>query len=100
MGTTSGQEFKLWGDRSNGEYGEAVITVGGKESFKAVRPDAEISKTAAEIEKSEPGCMPYFYLQDGEYLALKKLVIQHIISGKEGSPVGVASVETAIEGLK
>jgi predicted dehydrogenase len=98
--TNSGQEFKLWGDRSNGEYGEAVITVDGKEFFKAVRPDEEISKKAEEIEKSDPGCMPYFYLQDGEYLALKKQVIQHILSGKEGSPVGVASVETAIEGLK
>jgi predicted dehydrogenase len=101
--TKSGQQFKLWGDRSNGEYGEAVVTTAtGKEAFKSVRPDEEISKNAAEIEEANPGCMPYFYLQDGEYLALKKQVVQHIASGLNGgsSPEGVASVETAIEGLK
>jgi len=98
--TVEGREFKLWGDRSDGEYGEAVVTAGGKELFKAVRPDAEVSKTAEEIEKADPGCMPYFYLQDGEYLALKKQVVEHVASGKPGSPEGVASVETAIEGLK
>merc|ERR1719203_1361776 len=98
--TLEGREFKLWGDRCGGEYGESVVTVSGKEAFKAVRPDAEISEVAQEIEQSEPGCMPYFYLQDGEYLSLKRQVLQHIASGMPGSPEGVASIETAIEGLK
>merc|ERR1719277_1231103 len=44
--------------------------------------------------------MPYFYLQDGEYLALKAAVVNHIREKASGLPQGVASIETAIEALK
>merc|ERR1719262_1734891 len=37
----SGKEIKVWGDRAGGEYGEAIVTDGGKELFKAIRPDEE-----------------------------------------------------------
>lgn len=98
--TKSGRELIIRGDRSGGEYAEAVVSAGGTEVYKAVRPDPEIIAAAAELEKVQPGCMPYFYLQDGEYLALKKQVIDHIAQGASGRPEGVASIDDAIEGLK
>ncbi|CAK0873098.1 unnamed protein product [Prorocentrum cordatum] len=96
----SGREIKVWGDRANGEYSEAVVTDGGKELFKAVRPDDENKASAAQLEEACPGCMPYFYLQDGEYLLLKQAFVDHIIQKKDGVPAGVPSITTAIEGLR
>jgi len=96
----SGKEIKVWGDRAGGEYGEAIVTDGGKELFKAIRPDEENKATAAKLEEACPGCMPYFYLQDGEYLLLKQNFVDHILQKKEGAPAGVASITTAIEGLR
>jgi hypothetical protein len=96
----SGKEIKVWGDRAGGEYGEAIVTNGGKELFKAVRPDEDNKASAAKLEEACPGCMPYFYLQDGEYLLLKQTFVDHILQKKQGDPVGVASITTAIEGLR
>lgn len=94
-----GRKFHLWGDRCDGEYAEAIVSADGV-SFKTVRPDPKLADGAAAIEKDEPGCMPFFYLQDGEYLLLKKRMIDHIAEGKPGVPEGIATIETAIEGLK
>merc|ERR1712232_158839 len=94
-----GRKFTLWGDRCNGEYAEAVVRSDGVE-FKAVRPDPKLARVAAKIEEEEPGCMPFFYLQDGEYRALKQQIIDHIADGKSGVPTGVATLESAIEGLQ
>merc|ERR1719401_948049 len=94
-----GQKFVLWGDRCDGEYAEAIIGADGL-MFKTVRPDPKLAAVAAEIESEEPGCMPFFYLQDGEYLGLKKQFCDHISQGKPGVPEGIATIETAIEGLK
>merc|ERR1719333_1420555 len=44
--------------------------------------------------------MPYFYLQDAEYVALKQQVVAHIARGAAGLPEGVASIGQAIECLK
>merc|ERR1719271_2120926 len=63
--TKDGRKYVLRGDRSGGEYAEAVVSVGGKEAFKAVRPDEDIIAQGKALEAAEPGCMPYFYLQDG-----------------------------------
>jgi len=95
----NGRKFYLWGDRCNGEYAEAIIRADGVE-FKTVRPDPKLASVAAEIEKEEPGCMPFFYLQDGEYRALKQTIVDHIVEGKSGVPAGIATIDTAIEGLK
>jgi len=47
-----------------------------------------------------PGCMPYFYLQDGEYIALKQAVVTHVVQRAQGRPEGVAGIREAIECLK
>jgi predicted dehydrogenase len=98
----NGRVFKIWGDRADGEYGEAIVRAEdcGKELFKAIRPDEENKAKSAELEKACPGCMGYFYLQDGEYLQLKQAFVDHILAKKEGVPSGVASITTAIEGLR
>lgn len=95
----SGKEFTLWGDRSNGEYGELIAKSDDKELIKVVRPNEDMTSKAAELEKACPGCQPYFYLQDGEYLDLKQAVVDHVNTGAEGMPAGVPTIETAIEGL-
>jgi predicted dehydrogenase len=99
MKLKSGKEIKVWGDRAGGEYGEAIVTDGGKELFKAIRPDEDNKASAAKLEEACPGCMPYFYLQDGEYLLLKQTFVDHILQKKEGAPAGCPTITTAIEGL-
>jgi predicted dehydrogenase len=98
--TKEGRKFTLRGDRSGGEHAEMVVSAGGKEVFKAIRPDPEITSQSKALEDAEPGCQPYFYFQDAEYLALKGAVVEHILQKRAGQPEGVASIETAIEGLK
>merc|ERR1719199_2232732 len=97
---SSGQEFVLVGDRQGGEHAEAVVNVDGKAVLTAVRPDNEILATSERLEAELPGCMPYFYLQDGEYMALKQAVVSHVAQGAQGRPEGVAGVKEAIECLK
>jgi predicted dehydrogenase len=94
-----GRNFVLWGSRSGGEYAECSISWPGA-SFKTVRPDAEVSRVAAELEAATPGCPPFFYIQDGEYLLLKERIVQHVAEGKKGNPEGVCTIQHAIEGLK
>lgn len=95
-----GKKFHLWGNRCDGEYAEAKFTDDEGMEFKTVRPDPKLAVAAAEIEKGEPGCMPFFYLQDGEYAGLKQSIVDHIASGQKGVPDGLATITTAIEGLK
>mmetsp|Transcript_64451 Transcript_64451/g.149891 ORF Transcript_64451/g.149891 Transcript_64451/m.149891 type:complete len:369 (-) Transcript_64451:105-1211(-) len=98
--TVAGHEFVLWGDRSNGEYAEAILKKDGAEVFKSVRPDDEILAKQKELEGACPGCMPYFYLQDAEYLELKQAVVGFIASKSDERPKGVADINTAIESVK
>jgi len=95
----SGQEFALTGDRQGGEHAEATVAMSGQK-FTAVRPDPEILESSKRLEQECPGCMPYFYLQDGEYIALKQQVTTHILNKGSGMPEGVASISDAIECLK
>merc|ERR1719487_3059723 len=82
----SGQAFVVAGDRQGGEHAEAVVREDGKDVFTAVRPDAEILATSDRLEAEEPGCMPYFYLQDAEYIALKQQVVAHVARRSPGLP--------------
>lgn len=95
----NGQQFTVAGDRMGGEHGEATLHKDGKAVFSAVRPDPEIQAMSDRLEKETPGCMPYFYLQDGEYLALKEAVVSHVLQGAPGMPEGVAGVRQAIDCL-
>jgi NAD(P)-dependent dehydrogenase (short-subunit alcohol dehydrogenase family)/predicted O-methyltransferase YrrM/predicted dehydrogenase len=97
---SSGQEFVVAGDRQGGEHAEAIVHVDGKAVLTAVRPDKEILATSEKLEAEMPGCMPYFYLQDAEYIALKQQVVAHVAQHAEGRPEGVAGIREAIECLK
>merc|ERR1719352_2231749 len=59
--TKEGRKFTLRGDRSGGEYADMTVSKGGKEVFKAIRPDPEIIAQSKALEEAEPGCQPYFY---------------------------------------
>ena len=59
----------------------------------------------AALEKASPGYMPYFYLQDADYLMLKKRICQHILRGPggpggPGGPKGVATLDIGIDTLE
>lgn len=99
--TKSGRVFGLWGNRLNGEYAEAIVKTAGKEEeFKVARPDDELTARTKELDDETPGCQPYFTLQDGEYLELKKAVMAAIASEDGKLPVGLAGLDTAIESMK
>lgn len=44
--------------------------------------------------------MPYFFLQSDDYVTLKERCAAHILSGKEGAPEGMATIDIAVEALK
>jgi NAD(P)-dependent dehydrogenase (short-subunit alcohol dehydrogenase family)/predicted O-methyltransferase YrrM/predicted dehydrogenase len=96
----SGQQFFVAGDRRGGEHAEAVVHVDGKAALTAVRPDAGILATSEKLQAEEPGCQPYFYLQDAEYIDLKQQVVAHMAQKASGLPAGVAGLEEAIECMR
>jgi len=95
-----GRNFRIWGDRCGGEYCEALISVEGSEVFRALRPDPALEAMSEKLELEKPGCQPYFYLQDEEYLDLKEAIFSHIQEEKPGCPEGVARIDTAVETMK
>eukprot|EP00419_Tripos_fusus_P001680 CAMPEP_0172688484 /NCGR_PEP_ID=MMETSP1074-20121228/22449_1 /TAXON_ID=2916 /ORGANISM="Ceratium fusus, Strain PA161109" /LENGTH=359 /DNA_ID=CAMNT_0013508129 /DNA_START=61 /DNA_END=1140 /DNA_ORIENTATION=- len=99
--TKSGRAFVLWGDRLNGEYAEAKVkTAGQEEEFKAVRPDSKLTEKKRKLDEETPGCMPYFTLQDDEYLNLKQAVVAAMTADDGKLPEGLAGLDTAIESMK
>ena len=76
------------------------MDVNGKEMMTAVRPDKEILATSERLEADVPGCMPYFYLQDEDYVTLKQRCCSHILSGADGSPEGIATLAVAVETMR
>jgi len=44
--------------------------------------------------------MPYFFLQSDDYVTLKERCAAHIMSGAEGAPEGMATIDIAVEALK
>jgi hypothetical protein len=98
--TKAGTSVTVKADRCGGSSSTATVAVDGKEVFQSVTPDAELEAEVAAMEKAEPGLMPYFYLQDEDYITLKQRCCQHIVDGAPGSPEGIATIEIAIETLK
>jgi len=93
--TVDGASFHLWGDRCGGEYCEAVIKVNDIEVFKGLRPDPSLQLVMDKLEKAQPGCQPYFYLQDGEYAELKQAIFTHAMAA--GSHSGLVQLDAAVE---
>ena len=48
----------------------------------------------------DPAMMPYFFLQHDYYITLKERATAHILSGADGAPEGMATIDIAVEALK
>jgi transaldolase len=94
---SSGARLEVWGERMGGEFAEATLTQNGSAIAQACRPDAQLESASRALEAKDPGCQPYFYLQDGEYADLKAAIFSHLQSGKSGKPAGVADIDDAVE---
>jgi len=98
--TKAGKSVTVRADRCGGSFNEAVVTSPGGPSFTFKTPDEELGGQVKAMEQSEPGLMPYFYLQDEDYMTLKETCCAHIASGASGMPAGIATIEIAIDTLK
>jgi len=98
--TTEGKTLTVKSDRCGGSFNEAIVYVNGEEKFRSVTPDAALEKQVAAMEAQSPGLMPYFYLQDEDYITLKERCCKHIVDGAPGTPDGIATIEIAIDTLK
>jgi hypothetical protein len=78
----------------------AIVSVDGVEKFKSETPDAALQKKCDEQGKADPEMMPYFFLQHDDYITLKETATSHILSGKEGPPPGMATIDIAVETLR
>lgn len=93
----NGLRLTVWGSRSGGEFAEGTLTSDSGLKISTCRPDAALTATSKMLEQAEPGCQPYFYLQDAEYADLKKSVFSHVQAGLSGNPPGVADIDAALE---
>jgi len=85
---------------TTGGGSEAIVSVDGKEVFKALTPDEDLQKHCDEMGKKHPDYMPYFFLQHDDYITLKETATAHILSGAEGAPPGMATIDIAVETLR
>jgi len=98
--TTNGQTISAKGDRCGGNFSAAEVAVGGEVKFTSRVPDPEGEVEMKALEAAYPGCMPYFYLQDADYIELKQRMARQILTGKPGVPEGMASIDTGLQALK
>mmetsp|Transcript_74579 Transcript_74579/g.136462 ORF Transcript_74579/g.136462 Transcript_74579/m.136462 type:complete len:410 (-) Transcript_74579:66-1295(-) len=78
----------------------ASVTVDGVEKFRSETPDKDLKKICDKKAKADPEMMPYFALQHDDYITLKERATAHILSGADGAPEGMATIEIAVEALK
>jgi predicted dehydrogenase len=98
--TKSGKTVSVKANRCGGSYSNAIVELNGEEVFRSVTPDAELETVVNAKQAANPGYMPYFFLQHDDYITLKETVTKHVVSGAEGSPPGIATIEIAIDTLK
>jgi predicted dehydrogenase len=98
--TKDGRKVSARADRCGGNYSAAEVSVGGEVKFSSRMPGDEDQEAMAKLEKETPGCMPYFYLQDREYVELKAAFAQRLLAGIDGVPEGMASLDIGVEALK
>ena len=65
-----------------------------------IMPDADLVATVEARSAQNPDWMPYFHLQHDDYITLKERATAHILSGADGAPEGMATIEIAVEALK
>jgi len=98
--TKAGVEVNVAADRCGGDDSVAIVTDTdtGMELARYTMPDEDAVNNIPNLEKKYPGAMPYFFTQDPDYLTLKVRVSSYCVDGTE--PLGVATIDVAIETLK
>ena len=97
--TKSGVEVTIVADRCGGDDSVGVVSdADGEELGRFSMPDEEDAETIKRAAEKEPGSMPYFFVQDPDYLALKQRVVKSVTTGEDAD--GVASIGVAVDSLK
>jgi len=101
--TKDGKSVTVKADRCGSTSGGgsiAIVSVNGEEKFRFETPDDVLAAKCDALGKADPEMMPYFFLQHDDYITLKERATAHILSGNEGAPEGMATIEIALETLK
>mmetsp|Transcript_18757 Transcript_18757/g.36478 ORF Transcript_18757/g.36478 Transcript_18757/m.36478 type:complete len:382 (+) Transcript_18757:51-1196(+) len=104
--TKDGVRVSIVADRCGGDDSIGIVTSttegkGKQEEEELSRfsmPDPEDATSISDAERRLPGAMPYFYVQDPDYFALKQRVAKAVVEGGEAE--GVATIDVAVETLK
>merc|ERR1719453_1133679 len=101
--TKDGKTVTVRADRCGSTEGGnsiASVAVDGVEKFRSETPDEALKKICEAKAKEDPEMMPYFFLQSDDYITLKERATAHILSGSDGAPEGMATIDIAVEALK
>lgn len=101
--TKDGKTVTVRADRCGSTEGGnsiASVAVDGVEKFRSETPDEALKKVCDAAAKADPEMMPYFFLQHDDYITLKERATAHILSGADGAPEGMATIDIAVEALK
>jgi len=101
--TKDGKTVTVRADRCGSTEGGnsiASVAVDGVEKFRSETPDEALKKVCDAAAKADPEMMPYFFLQHDDYITLKERATAHILSGADGAPEGMATIDVAVEALK
>lgn len=102
--TKDGVRVSIVANRCGGDDSIGIVTstTEGKEEEEELSrfsmPDPDDATTISDAERRLPGAMPYFYVQDPDYLTLKQRVAKAVVEGVEAE--GVATIDVAVETLK
>jgi predicted dehydrogenase len=96
--TKSGKQVSVAADRCGGNTSYAKVEKDGKEVFRHEMPDDEDQANVKSLEKEYPGAMPYFFVQDPDYITLKERVANFCANGVPAE--GVATIDVAVETLR
>lgn len=96
--TKTGKEVSVQADRCGGNTSYAKVEKDGEEVFRHEMPDEEDMANVEKLEKEYPGAMPYFFVQDPDYITVKERVAAYCATGKPAT--GVADIEIAVETLR
>lgn len=97
--TKCGKTVSVAADRCGGDDSVGIVmNSSGKELARFTMPNEDDATAIAEAEKKITGAMPYFYVQDPDYSALKQRVAKAVVEGVAAE--GVGTIDVAVETLK
>jgi len=97
--TKKGRSVTVIGDRCGGNISSASVEdSSGIEAEKFEFPNEDDLKRVDKQCAADPEMMPYFFVQNDDYLELKNRVVNSTLNGTEAD--GVATIKIGIEALK